>query len=117
MDAREVIVWVAVGLSGLTALLYLLIGVSAVSLGEITATEQRAFGLPATAVFVGGAVIASIWDERWLWIVGAAGLAMIISMYFSLASQRNPRYEVWGILIRVVQVPLLGALIYLAATG
>jgi hypothetical protein len=38
-------------------------------------------------------------------------------MYFSLASKRNPHFEMWGIVIRVVQFPLLASLIYLAVTS
>ena len=107
----------AVGLSGIIAFLYLLIGVNAVSVGEIAPEEQRAFGLPAAAVFAGGATVGLFWDERWLWVVGAVGLAVIIVLYFSLASQREPRFELWGILIRVAQVPLLASLVHLAITG
>lgn len=117
MGAREAVNWEVVGLSGLPALLYLLIGANVVSLGEITREEQRAVGLPATAVFAGGAIVAATWHERWLWIVGAVGLAAIIVMYFSLASQREPPYEMWGIMIRVAQRPLLAGLVYLAITS
>ena len=60
MDAREIIVWAAIGLSSLTALLYALIGLNVVSLGEIKPEEQKAFGVPATAVFAAGAVVALI---------------------------------------------------------
>ena len=116
MDVREVIIWAAVVLSSLTALFYALIGLNAVSLGEIEPNEQRAFGIPATVVFTAGAIVAAIWDIRWLWIVGAVGLAFIIGMYFSLADQRTPRFETWGIAIRIVQFPLLAALIYLSFT-
>lgn len=117
VSTRELIVWAAVALSGITSFLYLLIGVNAASLGGISREEQRSFGLPASAVFAGGAVVAAVWDVRWIWIVGTVGLALIIGMYFSLASQRDPRYETWGILIRAVQVPLLVVLLYLAVTG
>jgi hypothetical protein len=117
MDTREIVGWAAVGLSGLTAFLYLLIGLNAVTVGDnMTPTEQRAFGFPAAAVFIGGAIVAVLWDQRWLWIVGAVGLALIIMMYFNLASERDPRFEFWGILIRVAQLPLLASLVYLAFT-
>ncbi|MDX1691344.1 MAG: hypothetical protein R3290_10010 [Acidimicrobiia bacterium] len=117
MDARELIRWTVVGLAGVTALLYALIGTNVVSLGRITPEEQRAFGIAATVVFAVGAVVGVLWDERWIWIVGAGGLALIIVMYFSLASRRDPRFEIWGILIRVAQVPLLVGLASLAFTA
>lgn len=116
MDLRRFARWAAVGLSGTTALLYLLIGLNVVSIGEITPEEQTAFGLPAAAVFIAGAVVAMFWDKRWLWIVGAAGLSLIIFLYFNIAAQRVPEFELWGILIRVIQVPLLASLVYLAIT-
>lgn len=117
MHKRDIARWSAVGLSGLTAFLYLLIGLNVVSIGEMTSQEQTAFGLPAAVVFVAGSVVATFWDKRWLWTLGAAGLALIVFMYFNLASQREPAFELWGILIRVVQVPLLISLIYLAFTS
>jgi hypothetical protein len=116
METRNVVRWSAVGLSGVTALLYLLIGLNVVSIGEITPDEQTAFGLPAAAVFLTGSIVALFWDKRWLWIVGATGLTLIILMYFNLASERVPEFELWGILIRIVQVPLLLALLYLSFT-
>jgi hypothetical protein len=116
MELREYVHWAAIGLSALTAALYLLIGLNVVSIGEISAREQRAFGIPAALVFAGGAVVSLFWDQRWLWIVGALGLALIIAMYFSISSKRVPRFETWGILIRVVQFPLLATLTFLAFT-
>jgi len=117
MSKRKVVGWTTVGLSGLTALLYLLIGFNAVTVGDnITPSEQRAFGLAAAAVFSVGAIVATVWDRRWLWIAGAVGLGLIIMTYFNLAPERDPQFELWGILIRVVQAPLLAGLIYLAAT-
>lgn len=116
MEIREYVYWLAVGLSGLTAVLYLLIGLNVVSLGEISAEEQRGFGLAAATAFAAGTMAILFWDRRWVWIVGAIGLGMIIVLYFTVASQRVPRFETWGILIRVVQFPLLASLIYLAVT-
>ena len=51
-----------------------------------------------------------------MWAAGAIGLALIMFMYFNIASERDPRFELWGILIRIVQLPLLGSLVVLAAT-
>lgn len=116
MGARESVRRVAIALSALISALYLLIGLNVVSIGAISAGEQAAFGLPAMVVFAAGAVVALVWDKRWLWIVGAIGLAVIIFLYFNLASQRVPEFETWGIVIRVLQFPLLACLIYLGAT-
>jgi hypothetical protein len=35
--------------------------------------------------------------------------------YFNVSKQRTPPFEVWGITLRIIQLPLLGALVYLAA--
>lgn len=107
----------AAGLSTLSAFLYLLIGLNTVTIeSTITESEQRSFGLAAAAVFAAGAVIAILRDRRWLWTVGAVGLGLIMMMYFNVAPERDPQFEFWGVLIRVVQVPLLASLVYLAAT-
>ena len=42
-----------------------------------------------------------------------AGATAVIYTYFNLASQRTPAFEVWGILIRIAQVMILVALVYL----
>lgn len=116
MGARESVRRVAIALSALISALYLLIGLNVVSIGAISAGGQAAFGLPAMVVFAAGAVVALVWDKRWLWIVGAIGLAVIIFLYFNLAAQRVPEFETWGIVIRVLQFLLLACLIYLGAT-
>lgn len=111
---RRALRFVAAGLSVLTAVLYLLIGLNLVDLPGIGSGDQAAFAIPAAIVFIGGAVVAMRYDKRWLWIIGAAGLTLIVLMYFNVSSERDPAYEIWGILIRVVQIPLLVVLAYLA---
>jgi hypothetical protein len=76
--------------------------------------DQMAFGLVAASAFALGSIVLLAVDRRPLWAVGAVGLALVILMYINVAPDRQPHYEVWGILIRVVQVLLLMALGYLA---
>ena len=117
MTTRTNVTRLAAGLSGLAALFYLLIGLNAVTIeNDITESEQQAFGFTAAAVFGVAAVVATLLDRRWLWAVGAVGLGLIIMMYFNIAPERDPQFELWGVLIRIVQLPLLGSLIYLAVT-
>lgn len=113
---RELVRSVAVVLTALVALLYFLIGLGVVTVLPDDPSSQTAFGLIAGGSFAIGAVIASRYDKRLLWALGTVGLAFVIWTYFNLAPERTPNFEVWGITIRVLQVPLLIALAYLAIT-
>ena len=42
---------------------------------------------------------------------------MVIAIYFAVAGIRQPPYEVWGVLIKVLQFLLLVAVVYLAVRG
>jgi hypothetical protein len=60
-----------------------------------------------------GTLLLLAFDRRVLWILGAILQVFVIYTYFNLASQRTPAYEVWGILIRIAQLMILIALVYL----
>jgi hypothetical protein len=105
--------WV-VGLSGVSAVLYLLIGLRVVTVLPDDPTGQTSFGLVASAGFAVAAIVAATFDKRLLWALGTVGLAFVIWAYFDLASERTPPFETWGVIIRLVQLPLLAAVGYLA---
>lgn len=115
-DRRSPIRRAAAGLAVVISLLYFLIGSRAVTVIEDTA-DQTAFGLIAGGAFLLGAVVILAFDRRFLWILGALAQVFIILVYFDLADERVPSYEFWGISIRVLQVLLLGGLLYLAGTS
>lgn len=104
---------VAAALAAATSVLYFLIGFQVLNVLDNTA-EQTEFGLIAGAAFLAGALVLRFVDQRVLWGLGAVAQALIIFMYFSLGPDRTPSFEFWGIAIRVLQVILLGALVYLA---
>jgi hypothetical protein len=72
------------------------------------------FGLTAGAAFVLGAVLLWAVDRRLLWWLGAAFQVFAIVAYISVAPQRVPPYEAWGLSLKVAQGVLLVALLYLA---
>ena len=108
---RNVKSW-ALGLAGLTSLMYFLVGFQAVTVLD-NPDDQTAFGMIAGAAFLAGALVIWFFDGRLLMGLGAAAQAFIILTYFNLAPEREPSYEPWGVMIRVVQVLLFGALTYL----
>ena len=113
-DRRPLIRRAAAGVAMLIALIYFMIGFQLVSVLEDT-THQTTFGLIAGGAFVIGTALILAFDRRLLWTLGAAAQVMIIYTYFNLADQRVPEYELWGVLIRVLQVVLTAFLVYLAA--
>ena len=106
------IAYVAAFLSVLTAIIYFLIGFNVVSVLD-TATDQ-VFGFPAGLAYALGAVLLIAVNRRVVWILGAALQVFVIYMYFNVAPQRSPDYEIWGIVLRVIQMVILVTLTYLS---
>lgn len=120
-STRRRVLHAAAALAGITAVLYVLIATSAVSVIDAAVVEdarrdQMAFATPAAIAYALGTVLLLTprLDRRLLWVAGAALQVMVIAMYFSVAPDREPTFEPWGIAIRVVQALLLAALVVLA---
>ena len=116
---RRLVRYVAAGLAAAVATVYMLIGLSVISVVQVAPGDEAsmlAFGLPAAVAFGLGAVLLLATDRRWLWMLGGVLQVLVITMYFVVAPTRVPSFEIWGILIRVAQVTLLIGLIYLAVT-
>ncbi len=97
----------AIGLSAVSALLYLLSG----TVGSI----RLVFSLPMTVVFAAVAVALYYFADWRVWnLVALLDLGAIVG-YFAVAPSRDPHFEAWGIAIKVVQVALLAAVGYLIA--
>jgi hypothetical protein len=118
--ARLRIRYAAGALAGFTAVLYVLIATSAVRVIDPTAVrdarhDQLAFATPAAIAYALGAILLLIdwFDRRILWALGALLQVGVIAMYFSVAPDRKPSFEPWGIAIRVVELLLLVALVML----
>jgi hypothetical protein len=98
------------------ALIYFGIGLG---LLDISATSSDrgflvVFGALAGGAFLFGAVLLVRFDRRLLWVVGVLFQLFVYWAYIDVSKSRTPPFEVWGITLRVIQVPLLAALAYLA---
>ena len=72
------------------------------------------FGALAGGAFLLGAVLLFTLDRRWLWIAGALFQVFVIWAYVDVSKTRTPPFEMWGITLRIIQLPLLAALAWLA---
>jgi hypothetical protein len=99
------------------AVIYLLIGLQVLRIGGGTSGETvdlAMFGFSAGLAFLVLAVLLASTDRRWLWIVATIAQIWVYWVYFSVSGGREPPFEMWGITLRILQLPLLAALIYLA---
>lgn len=108
---RRTLRYVAAALAALTAVIYLLIGVNVLTVLDTPA--DQIFGLFAFCGYALGVFLLLAYDRRPIVILGAVFQVFVIYQYFNLASQRSPTYEVWGIVLRVIQAVLLLTLVYL----
>lgn len=110
---------IAAALAGGVAVLYVLIAANLVTVvdgpAEQVARDQLSFAGPAAAMYALGALLLWRFDRRWLWVLGAVLQVMVVAMYFTVAPERDPAFEVWGLSIRVLQIGLLVPLVLLAA--
>jgi FtsH-binding integral membrane protein len=115
---RHAIRYAAAALSAGCALVYFLIGFGAIYPVEDVSADAPSllfFGVPAGLAFALGAILLLATDRRGLWILGAVFQVFVIVAYLAVAEKRDPPFEAWGILLKVAQVAILGALVYLAA--
>lgn len=89
------------------AVIYFLIGFHLVSV--VTSSDQG-FGLFAGVAFAVGALLLLAFDKRVYWVLGFVLQVFVMVVYFSLASQRTPAFELWGIALRILQLPLIAVL-------
>ena len=113
---RSTVRHVAAAVSAAMALIYFLIGlgVADVGAGPDDRTFLWIFGGAAGGAFLLGAILLTFFDRRWLWVLGALFQAFVYWAYFDVAKTRDPAFETWGIALRIIQVPLILALAYLA---
>lgn len=114
--SRTTIRHVGAAVAALMAAIYFLIGAGVLQV--VTPNDDPGFlfvfGASAGGAFLLGALLLMRFDRRWLWMLGAAFQVFVFWGYFSVAPDRTPAFEPWGITLRIVQVPLLIALLYLA---
>jgi hypothetical protein len=105
---------VAAGVTGLMALIYLLIYTGPLSIGEATSGDLGILGV-AGLVFAGMALLLWFVEKRWILGVIVAVQVPIFAMYLAIAPERDPSFEFWGVSLRVLQVVLVVTLLTLLA--
>jgi hypothetical protein len=113
---RRTIRYGAAAIAGTMAVIYFLIGLRVLDVGGTDADQQFlwVFGMMAGGAFALGAVLLVAFDRRWLWIVGVVFQVFVFWAYVDVSKSRNPPFEMWGITLRIIQFPLVAALVYLA---
>jgi hypothetical protein len=99
------------------AVIYLLIGLGILDIGASTsgeAVDLALFGFSAAIAYAVLALLLTFTDRRWLWILAALVMLWVYVIYVSTSGVREPSFEVWGIALRIIQVPLLASLVYLS---
>lgn len=98
------------------ALIYFGIGLGVLDIGGSEAEQAFlvVFGALAGGAFLLGAVLLVRFDRRWLWVAGAILQVFVYWAYVDVSKSRTPPFEAWGIALRIIQLPLLAALVYLA---
>jgi len=114
---RRTIRSVAAGLAATMAVIYFLIGLGVLTVvdGQTGDPSMLTFGASAGAMFALGAILLAELDRRWLWIAGAVLQVLVFAAYIGVAADRSPAFETWGIVLRIIQVPLFAALVWLAS--
>jgi hypothetical protein len=98
------------------AAIYILIGLDVIQVVDAQpgGTDLFGFGMSAAALFGVGAILLVALDRRPLWAIGAVLQVLVAVMYVAVSVDRSPPFEPWGIALRVLQLPLFAALVYLA---
>jgi ABC-type uncharacterized transport system permease subunit len=104
----------AAALALVTAAGYFLIAAHVLPVVDKMDRGLTVFGLIAGCGFVFIAIMVFFVKRRFVWIIGAILMVFTIAMYFVVGRDRTPHYEIWGLLLRIPQVLILGSLTYLA---
>ena len=114
--SRTTIRYGAAVVATLMATIYVFIGLGVLRVVDDApvGSDLFGFGIGAASLFGVGAVLLVAFDRRWLWIGGAILQVLVAAMYVAVSVNRDPPFEVWGIALRVLQVPLFAALVYLS---
>lgn len=103
------------GLAAASAVIDLLIGLERITVVEVGPNDPSllCFGVPASLAFLFGAIVVLVTERRLWWVLCAAFQLFAIAAYVNVAPSRTPRFEMWGIGLRVAQVLMLAGLVVL----
>ncbi len=98
------------------AAIYVLIGLGVLEVVEAqpAGSDLFGFGMAAAGLFLVGAALLVTFDRRPLWLIGAVLQVLVAALYVAVSVSRDPPFETWGVTLRLLQVPLFAALVYLA---
>ena len=101
------------------AAIYFLIDLGVLNVGgsDSDRTFLWVFGALAGGAFLLGATLLLAVDRRWVWVGGLIFQVFVNWVYLDVSKTRTPPFETWGITLRIIQLPLLVALGYLAVRG
>ena len=105
--------YLAGGGVALAAIGYLLIAIDVVTVVEGQATTDATPLYIAAGLFAVLAVALMATPSRAVYATGAALQLLVIVGYLLISSDRTPAFETWGITLKILQIALLAALIYL----
>jgi hypothetical protein len=117
--SRRTIRHAAAAVAAVMAVIYVLIAIGVLDVGGTDAdkTFLWVFGAMAGGAFLLGAILLVTIDRRWVWIAGLLFQVFVYWAYVDVSKTRTPPFETWGITLRIIQLPLLVALGYLAIRG
>jgi hypothetical protein len=98
------------------SVLYLLIGIGVLSVGESTSGEDAGllgFGLVMAATFGVVAGLLLLVRRRAVLLAVAALQVVVLVGYVALSDMRDPPFDPWGLLIKVAQLVVLGVVAWL----
>ncbi len=117
--SRQTIRYGAAAVAAIMAAIYFLIGLGVLNVGGTNSDRAFlwVFGALAGGAFLLGAVLLVAVDRRWVWVAGLLFQVFVYWAYVDVSKTRTPPFETWGITLRIIQLPLLIALGYLAVRG
>jgi hypothetical protein len=114
----SVVRYVAIGASVVAAALYLGIGLGVLDIGgSADGSDPGLFEFGAMMAAVFGITAVLLWFVRSRVLYAAVAVLQVIVLlgYVAFSSYREPAFDLWGALIKVAQVMILAAVLYLFA--
>lgn len=106
----------AVAVSASIALVYVLIYLGVLPIDAAEAGELGVLGVVG-AVFAAVALLLWKTSSRTMWVGVVVMQLLMGAMYLAVAPERDPAFEVWGVLVRVLSLVLVAAVAWLAVVS